>query len=363
MDIAGVFSASTLKKAGSAFEEDIRIINITPVIMMKRTLVLILNILCSTITSCITLILVRPDTVIISVPNGESALGAYIAAYVFRRKIFFDYRDEWEDHVISTSKSGIYRTSYRILKRIMTWCYFHSKIVITVTQPFAQSLYSRGVTNLRIVSNGADLSVFKPHDQITARKKIGLNPDDLVFIFCGTIGLYYRLDVVVNALQKLKSDGCVAKLLLLGDGGDLKKIMNLAKEIQIEDQILFLGTKKDKSELAELICSADIGLIPYDSNPLWKNSIPVKALEYLACGIPIIATAYEDALISTLIRDNNVGFTSPPEDSEGLAQVMMKFTRNCRTEDYKNRALTLMKERFDRQKQAAEFLEVVSATP
>lgn len=360
VDVAGVFSASTFKKAGWRVEEDIGILNITPVIMMQSTLVLILNILCSTVSSFISLILIRPDTVIISVPNGETALGAYIAAYVFRRRIFFDYRDEWEDHIISTSKSTLYRRSYQLLKRIMTWCYRHSNMVIAVTQPFAQSLCSRGVNNLKIVSNGADLTVFKPHDQTRMRKKIGLNPSDYVFIFSGTIGLYYRLDVVVKALQKLKTNGCVARLLLLGNGGDLEMIMNLAKEIQIENQILYLGTKNDKTELVELICCADMGLIPYDSNPLWKNSIPVKALEYLACGIPIIATAHEDSLISTLIRDNGLGFTSPPEDSEELSTVMMKFRRNDSILDYKNRALALMKERFDRQKLAAEFLEIIS---
>ncbi len=359
VSVAGVFSLSSLNKAGYRIEDSIRIHNFTPVIMMQNTLVLFLNILSSIITSCIIIGAIRPNFVIISVPYGETALGAYIAAYFFRRKIFFDYRDEWEDAIITSSASRIYRSAYRVLKRMMTRCYVHSNLVVTVTETFAQKLLSRGVQDVKIVTNGADLSVFMPRDKLVSRTKIGLSPNDFVFIFSGIIGSYYRLDIVVKALQKMNAHGCVAKLLMVGHGSEVQRILDLSVELGLQDCVVYLGAKRDKIELAEIICSADAGIVPYDANPLWKNSMPVKALEYLACGIPVIASAYQDSLIGGLILDNQVGFICTPEDSEALSLVMEKVARNEIAEGYRERALSLVKERYDRKKLAERFLELI----
>lgn len=358
--VAGVFSASTLDKAGSHYEDGIELLNITPIIMMQKTIVMILNIISSALSSLLVMVLKRPNIVVISVPTGETALGAYFAARVFRCKVFFDYRDEWEDHIISTSQGRLYKFSYRVLKKVMTRCYIKSLLVITVTEPFARSLYSRGVRNLKIVSNGADLSVFRPYDRIAKRSKLGLEKGDFIFVFSGTVGLYYRLDIVARAIQKLKEKNCIVKLLILGDGQDTKRIIEIAKEGMIQNQILHLGTEHDKFELAKILSCADVGIVPYNANPLWKNSIPVKALEYLACGLPVIATAFEDSQIGYLIRENHVGFICPPEDPDKLAKIMETILHYDMFDTYKKRSRTLVESYFNRENLAEEFFRLIS---
>ena len=40
--------------------------------------------------------------------------------------------------------------------------------------------------------------------------------------------------------------------------------------------------------LAEIMCNATVGIIPFRQIPLVRNSLPLKAYEYVACGLPVV---------------------------------------------------------------------------
>jgi glycosyltransferase involved in cell wall biosynthesis len=321
--IAGAFSLSTIKKFGSKRMNGIKIINIIPTVMISNILSLAFNIISSFFASLVSLLLTRPETVVISVPNGEAAFGSYIAIKLFRvKRVVFDYRDEWEDYIINRVKSRIYKKAYRYLKNLMTNCYINSDLVITTTDRFARKLTSRGVRNVVVVSNGADTNIFRPRDKAISRKSIHLNEYDFILVYSGSGASYYRLDVLVRAMRRIANKVDNMKLLIVGEGSTINEALDLSKQIDLSSMILYLGNKTDKIELAKIYSASDIGIVPYDANPLWKNSIPVKALEYLACGLPIIATVYDDSVLGKLISENNVGVIAKPEDADSLAQAI-----------------------------------------
>ena len=67
-----------------------------------------------------------------------------------------------------------------------------------------------------------------------------------------------------------------------------------------------MGTIHDNEKLSKLIALSDIGLVPYDDNPLWRNSLPAKFFEYCACGVPIIATISKNSVLSNIITKRKV---------------------------------------------------------
>jgi glycosyltransferase involved in cell wall biosynthesis len=345
--------------------------------MTSNLLSLVFNIVSSFFCSSICLILARPQTVIISVPYGETGLGSYAAARLFRiKKVIIDYRDEWEDHIINKSKPGVYKKMYRYLKKFMTECYINSDLVVTTTERFADKLVARGVADVRIIANGADINIFKPYDRKASRAKIGMDEHDFVIIYSGTIGVYYRLDIVIRAMEKISSKIHNLKLLMVGRGST-KKMLDLAKEVGMSENVIYLGSKMDKIELAKIFSASDIGIIPYDANPLWKNSMPVKALEYLACGLPIIATVYGDSVLAELICENNVGLVAAPESVDSLALAIEKMydfycSSACKNQDddvdrgnslftkeARERSASLVKNNFDRNEISKHFLTIL----
>lgn len=328
--------------------------------MLDNTCSLILNILSSFFSCIILLLYVRPELVVISVPPGDTALGVYVVAKLFRiRRIIFDYRDEWEDHIIKKSKSVLYTRLYMQLKSLMTRCYINSELVLTVTEPLAQSLSSRGVYNVKLVTNGADSKVFKPLAKGTSRIKCGFKQNDFIFVYSGGIGVYYKLDLVIKAAEKVIRNRKDVKLIIVGYGAtdELKRIFDLIACRSLQNNIFYLGEKLDKTELVEILNASDVGIIPYDSDPLWRNSLPSKALEYFACGLPVIATVHRDSLLATLILENNIGIISEPEDIDKLAYNLENICSDTIfLSEAGERAVSLIKEKFERNKIAEDLV-------
>ncbi len=362
VSINGSFSLKTLKKFGINNWCGLKLYNITPILMLNNTLSLILNIFSSIIISFLIIILCRPDVVVISVPKGDTSLGSCFVALALRKKIIIDYRDEWEDYRIYNAKTKNSKKFYEAVKKQMTKFYMRSNYVITVTEPIIQNLSKRGIKNVKLISNGADIKIFKPYDKMQLRQEMGFNENDFIFVYSGGIAGYYRLDLVVEAFEGLVRKKQNIKLLLVGRGSYINELEVLIKKKCLEKNIIYLGEVLDKIKLAKILSASDVGIIPFDANPQWKNALPSKALEYFACGLPAVATVYTDSVLGKMISENQIGLTSEPENVEALSNALEKISGDQQfLKNAQKRACKLIKDRFDRNKIAIEFLNLLES--
>ncbi|MEM2507061.1 MAG: glycosyltransferase [Nitrososphaeria archaeon] len=316
--------------------------------------IFIVNCLISLTTATLFLLARKPDVTIVSMPTGDAGIGALIACKLTKTKCVIDYRDEWEDYLVGLTDSKISRSFFSTIKRITTRIYA-KKLVVAVTPKTLNTLKSRGLTNLKLIPNGADTRTFKP---LNIKKSYEI----FTIFYSGVIGAYYRLDVVVKAVKKLVDKGFNNINLLVAGEGEIKSMLSLAKELAITNHIKYIGSINNKTKLAEYIAMSDAGIIPYDGNPLWKNSIPAKFYEYCACGIPVIATTHSDSLLAESIRKNQIGVTSPPIDEEKLAEaILWLYEKKSFRESAGKRARKLIEEKFDRNKIAEEYLNLIKA--
>lgn len=349
----GTFSYRALQKRRVRKSDEVNVFNIIFNMGFIQPAVFVLNSFLSFMVSTLFLKAMKLDVVIISVPTGDVGLGALVACKLRRARHIVDYRDEWEDYMISLTSSKMGKSFYSMVKKLTASLYAKCHLVVAVTLNFAESLKSRGVTNVRLVPNGADAETFKP---LSIKGK----DESFTVFYSGGIGGYYRLDVAVKALKKLVDSGLRnVKMVIVGEGG-IEKVLTLALELGISNNIEYKGVINDKAKLARLIAEADVGLIPYDDNPLWKNSLPAKFFEYCACGIPILATVYEDSILAKLIKEYKIGLTVLPLDEEKLAEAIHRIYQNRSfREEAGKRARLLIEEKFDRNKIAEEFLDLV----
>lgn len=357
--VVGIFSPKSLRMAGFKNWKKIPLYNIIPIFRTNSVFSLVFDVFLSTILIPIIFLVLRPKVVIISLPSGGPFVGAYLASKLVRAKVIFDVRDEWEDYAISKASSKTFREIYKLLKALMTSLYSKSDLVVAVTQPIARSLRLRGVKRVEVVQNGADVNIFKPYGKDMVRKRLGFKNDEFIIVYEGSIRRYYRLDMVVKALARL--DDVIRnkiRLLIVGSG-DVSNVLKLAENLSLKDNIIYLDVKNDKIELAQIISAGDVGIIPYDDNPLWKDHVPAKFYEYCACGIPVIATTYEESLLAELVRCHAVGLTSPPMDEEKLAEAIYNIYKNkCFREAAGKRARALIEEKFDRNKLSEKFFDL-----
>jgi len=358
--VVGIFSPKSLRMAGFKRWKGIPIYNVTPTFWVESIFSLAFNVLSSMILAPIIFLALRPRIVIISLPNGEPSVGAYFASKFAHAKVIFDVRDEWEDYVIGKASSKVFKGAYRLLKTLMTSLYNRSDLVIAVTQSIACSLKLRGIREVKIVPNGADVNIFRPYEKDAVRRRLGLKNDEFIIVYEGGIGGYYRLDVVVRALARLDNVARNKIRLLIIGSGDVPNLLRLAERLGLKDNVIYLGVENDKVAIARIISAGDVGIVPYDANPLWKNSVSAKFYEYCACGIPVIATVYDDSLLARLIKEYGVGLTTPPLDDGKLSEAILQLYRNVQfMEVMGRRARMLVEDKFDRNKIADEFFKLI----
>ncbi|MCK4478259.1 glycosyltransferase family 4 protein [Candidatus Bathyarchaeota archaeon] len=353
VEVLGAFSYKSFQKKGVRKLGEVNLFNLVFNMCLTHPLIFILNSFISFMVSTLFLRARKPNVVIVSVPSGDVGLGALMACKLVGAKCVVDYRDEWEDYAISLNNSRIGKSFYSAVKKLIASLYAKCHLVAAVTPNFLKSLKRRGVTNVRLVPNGADTRTFKP----LSNKR---ENEGFTIFYSGGIGGYYNLDVVVKTIKKLVDKGLSNVKLVIAGGGKVQKVLNLALELGISNNIEYKGAINDKVKLAKLIARADVGLVPYDDNLLWRNSLPAKFFEYCACGVPVVATVYDDSILAKLIKEHEVGLTVPPMDEKRFAEAIYRIYKNKPFREMAGkRARLLIEEKFDRNKIAEEFLKLL----
>ena len=140
-----------------------------------------------------------------------------------------------------------------------------------------------------VVNNAIDLKPYIPNRITREKKRIELGIPEDTFVL-GHIGRFSPPKNHVGLLKiyaELKKKRKNTKLILVGTGELLDVIRELARNLEIEKDVLFLGVRSDIPELFQAI---DTFVMP--SN--WEG-LPVAGIEAQAAGLPCI---FSDAVTS-----------------------------------------------------------------
>lgn len=131
------------------------------------------------------------------------------------------------------------------------------------------------------------------------------------------------LPTVLKAIRYLCDRGIPVKHALIGDGDDRKKIVQLIKDLGLE-QITRLHGTLPHHEVLEYYRNADLFVLGCEVAPNGdRDGIPNVFLESMAMGVPVVAT--QVSAISELVEDGSTGLLVQPGCPENMGEAMLRL--------------------------------------
>jgi len=204
-------------------------------------------------------------------------------------------------------------------------------------------LYGINKNKVHVIYNGVDTELFRPRPNKTElRQEFGLDPEKKIVLFVGR--LYHRkgLETLLQSVPPVLKEFSNVKFVISGTGFKQKEeqLHNLAKELDIEDHVKFLGYVPDE-KLPLLYSASDIFMLP----AIYEN-FPFAILEAQSTGVPVISTKVGG--IPEFLVNNKNGYLIDPGDPKQLTQKVLALLQNPdHAKEMGTQGRKLIEEKFD----------------
>ena len=196
----------------------------------------------------------------------------------------------------------------------------HADFVSTHNEALRQYCIDLGASPDRssVIYPGIDMTRFFPAPpRLDLQVKVGIQPTDTVLLFMGTIFRFSGLIELLTELAPTQHKDPSLKFLILGEGEDFVRLQELAKSLGLQHQVIMPG-RIEYDLLADYLRLGHVALLPFRPEPVTHGALPGKILQYLACGLPTIATPL-DGLQSMIAPDQGVLYANGPQEMTNLA--------------------------------------------
>ncbi|QGV81695.1 glycosyltransferase [Streptomyces ficellus] len=165
------------------------------------------------------------------------------------------------------------------LNRLSAWAYTR----IVCTTEWAEREFVRiGARNVVRAPLGVDLIRYRPQRRRPALRARYAPGADVMLLLCSRLSVEKRPALALDTLAELRARGVRAALVVAGDGPLRGGLERRARGLDVR----FLGHVPDREEVAALQATADVCLAPGPA-----ETFGLSALEALACGTPVVASA------------------------------------------------------------------------
>lgn len=147
-------------------------------------------------------------------------------------------------------------------------------------------------------------------------------PDDGNFkvIFTGNIGTAQGLDILPKTAELLKDEKVT--FVIVGDGRYLEGFVNEINARGVSNRFVFIP-RQPAENIPVLLSACDAAFVSFADNDLWKKTIPAKLQSYMACGMPIIASAGGET--ERIINEAGCGICCKVGDEKALCSGIKRM--------------------------------------
>lgn len=201
-------------------------------------------------------------------------------------------------------------------RRVLRFLQRRSSVVLTNAKAIRDGLIEQDhlpPDKVCVVYNGVDLDRF--HVSADREKMFpGSAGNKLIVLVGNMITDVKGHPVLISAAKEIVKVHPRTQFVLVGEGSKRSEFEQRVKDLGLEANFLFLGRRSD---VPAILACCDIAVLPS-----LAEGLPNAVLEYLAAGLPVVATALGGNL--EIIQDGTTGLLVPPQDSQALAAALIK---------------------------------------
>ncbi|MEM8599458.1 MAG: glycosyltransferase family 4 protein [Bacteroidota bacterium] len=260
---------------------------------------------------------------------------------------------------VSKLRGGVFGAYHKLYTsvnaRLERRAFADAKRVIAVAERVRGELVEIGVPSekITVVNNGVDIEEFHPAVMSPEdRRALGLPGTRPVALFVGDIRTPRKnLDGTLRALARLADTEASELRLAVAGRVAGSPYPQLAKDLGVSDQVLFLDFRRD---LPALMRAADFVVFPSRYDPFG-----LVVTEAMASAKPIVTASTAGA--SALVTPESGIVLDDPDDVAGLAHAMHTLTTDAALRSRMGQAGRAIAERHTWSRMAQHYVEVFEA--
>jgi glycosyltransferase involved in cell wall biosynthesis len=218
------------------------------------------------------------------------------------------------------------RPRLRLALRLMS--FFCHRVVAISDEVGAMLRDEIGISagKIEIVRAGINLAVFNADDQnarAEARRVLRLDEKDQVVVIVARLFPEKNHLLLLGAFADVARSLSRARLLIVGEGVERKAIEEEIVRLGLGERVRVLGVRRD---VPGILAASDVFVLASD-----REGLPIAALEAMAAGKPVVATAVGD--LASIIQDGVTGYLVPRGDADALAAALTRVLDKQTTSD------------------------------
>ncbi|MDP4679562.1 MAG: glycosyltransferase family 4 protein [Cyclobacteriaceae bacterium] len=214
---------------------------------------------------------------------------------------------------------------------------------VIVAEPVIEQYYPKKKTTL--IRNFPVVESFKTPSPTT----YGNRRNQLVYI--GLISEPRGASIMVRAFKKA-SDKISIKFVM---GGKFSP-ESLQKSIGLDEKIEYIGWLSHE-QMIQTLFNSRVGIIIPEPNPRYKTNYPVKLFEYMAAGLPVIASKFGEA--AKFVEECDGGILVDPQNEQEVSEAIIKlFGSPDLAEQMGNRGRELIMTKYNWENESKKLTEL-----
>ena len=212
-------------------------------------------------------------------------------------------------------EQGFLRHERHYWQRVESQYIHRADAVITINASIAKELAVRyNVPLVHVVTNAENPLPPSPEKLRLFHEAFHLTENQYVLLYQGSLEFSYNISAVIKAMQFVPEH---FHMVLLGSGTAIQQLQQRVHALRLSHRVHFHRAVM-QSELLHYTASADAGIIPYlDTCLNARYCSPNKLYEYIAAGIPILASDLIE--ISVIISKYGNGLVTSMQDTHAIA--------------------------------------------